>query len=108
MPCICQPSVLISTILISTNTQDEQDEEEGGEPVVGASLSAHQNVSWGFCQEFRPVGPTGSPASESRALAPFDPPALHLSPDVILPRSPDVSFVTSQQCPQGRQASRGL
>lgn len=41
--------------------------------MVGASLSAHQNVSWGFGQEFRPAGPTGSPANEARTLVPFDP-----------------------------------
>lgn len=72
---IHQPS-----ILISANTQEAENEGvEGGRqggrgrPAVGVSLSAHQNVSWGFGQEFRPVGPTGSPANESRALAPFDP-----------------------------------
>ena len=43
------------------------------QPAVRTALSAHQNVSWGSRQEFRPVGPTGSPANEARALDAFDP-----------------------------------
>ena len=59
-------------ILISTSTEEEEGEKGRGQPAVGMSLSAHQNVSWRLRQEFRPVGPTVSPANESRALVPFD------------------------------------
>lgn len=65
-----------------------------GKPAVRVSLSAHQNVSWGSGQEFRPVGVLPmNPGPWFPLIFSTDRP----SPDAIQPRSPDASSAISQQ-----------